>query len=241
MPLHLLSFLSSSFSNVFFCSIKKYFSLCSSDWIISIRTALRGMNFQVYKLFNLLSNSSGKILISETVFFLYFLFLCCDFSICSSVVSFFSLNYWTVSNCFKIFVCLFQGFPGGSVVKNLHANARDTGDLASIPGSRRSPWVGNGNPLQYSCLKNSMDREAWWATAHRVAKGQIRLSNWACMHAYYNISVMPECISIGYFLPLILAHIFWLFRCLIIFYYMLDTVMTCQEYTDLKNLKLHVH
>ena len=52
-----------------------------------------------------------------------------------------------------------QGFSGGSVVKNPPANARDKG---SIPGSGRSPGEGNGNPLQYSCLGNPMDRGAWW-------------------------------------------------------------------------------
>ena len=52
------------------------------------------------------------------------------------------------------------GFPGGSVVKNLPANAGDTGDMVSIPGSGRFPGGGNGNPLQYSCLENSMDRRA---------------------------------------------------------------------------------
>ena len=51
----------------------------------------------------------------------------------------------------------FEAFPGGSVVKNLPVNAGDTG---SIPGSGRSPGEGNGNPLQYSCLGNSMDRGA---------------------------------------------------------------------------------
>ena len=60
-----------------------------------------------------------------------------------------------------------KGFPGGSVVKNPPANARDAG---LIPGSGRSPGEGNGNPLQYSCLKNSMDRGAGWATVHGVAK-----------------------------------------------------------------------
>ena len=60
------------------------------------------------------------------------------------------------------------GFPSGSVVKNPPpANA---GDMGSIPGSRRSPGGGNGNPLQYYCLENPMDRKAWWATAHRVKK-----------------------------------------------------------------------
>ena len=53
------------------------------------------------------------------------------------------------------------------MVKNLPASAGDTG---SIPGSGRSPGVGNGNPLQYLCLENSMDSRAWQATVHRVAK-----------------------------------------------------------------------
>ena len=47
--------------------------------------------------------------------------------------------------------------------------AYNAGDLGSIPGSGRSPGEGNGNPLQYSCLENSMDREAWWATVHGIA------------------------------------------------------------------------
>ena len=54
-----------------------------------------------------------------------------------------------------------RGFPGDAVVKNLPADGGDTRDTGSIPGSGRSPEVGNGNPLQYSCLKNSMDRGAW--------------------------------------------------------------------------------
>ena len=63
-----------------------------------------------------------------------------------------------------------RGFPGGTVVKNLPANAGDTKDMGSIPGSGRSPGARNGNVLQYSCLENSMDRGAWWATVHGVAK-----------------------------------------------------------------------
>ena len=51
------------------------------------------------------------------------------------------------------------------------------GDLGSIPGSGRSPGEGSGNPLQYFCLENPMDRRAWWATVHGVAKSQTRLSN----------------------------------------------------------------
>ena len=61
--------------------------------------------------------------------------------------------------------------PWGSVVKNPPANARDVGDSDSIPGSRRSPGEGNGNPLQYSCLGNLMGRGAWRATVHGVTKG----------------------------------------------------------------------
>jgi len=56
------------------------------------------------------------------------------------------------------------------VVKNLPANAGDIRDAGLIPGSGRSPGGGHGNPLQYSCLENPMDREAWWATVHRVTK-----------------------------------------------------------------------
>ena len=51
--------------------------------------------------------------------------------------------------------------PGGTVVRNLPANASDARDSGSIPELGRSPGVGNGNPFQYSCLDNSMDREAW--------------------------------------------------------------------------------
>ena len=57
-------------------------------------------------------------------------------------------------------------FPGGSDFKESVCNA---GDLGSIPGSERSSGKGNGNPLQYSCLENPMDRGAWWATVHGVA------------------------------------------------------------------------
>ena len=58
------------------------------------------------------------------------------------------------------------------MVKNLPANARDIRDTRLIPGSGRSPGEGCGNPLQYSCLENPMDREDWWPTVHGVAKSQ---------------------------------------------------------------------
>ena len=60
-----------------------------------------------------------------------------------------------------------------AVVKNLSANAGDARDVGSIPGLGRGPGEEHGNPLQYSCLENSMDRGAWRATAHGVAKSQM--------------------------------------------------------------------
>ena len=68
----------------------------------------------------------------------------------------------------------FMAFPGGSAVKNAPANAGGTG---LIPESGRSPGGGNGSPLQYSCLENPMDRGAWQATVHGVAKSQTELGN----------------------------------------------------------------
>ena len=68
--------------------------------------------------------------------------------------------------CVCVYVYIYSGFPGGSVVKN-PTNAGDTG---SISGPGRSPGEKNGNPLQNSCLRNSMDRGAWWATVPGVVK-----------------------------------------------------------------------
>ena len=61
------------------------------------------------------------------------------------------------------------------MVKNLPANAGDVSDASSIPGMGRFPGGGHGNPLQYSCLENPMDRGPWWATLHGVAKSQTKL------------------------------------------------------------------
>ena len=61
-------------------------------------------------------------------------------------------------------------FPGGSDGK---APARNAGDPGSVPGPGRCPGEGNGNPLQYSCLENPMDGEAWWATVHGVAESDM--------------------------------------------------------------------
>ena len=78
--------------------------------------------------------------------------------------------YLTVKLLGHIVTC--GGFPGGVVVKNLPASAGDPRDTDSVPGSGRSPGEGNGNPLQYSSPGNPMDRGAWQATVHGVAKSQ---------------------------------------------------------------------
>ena len=65
---------------------------------------------------------------------------------------------------------LSEDFPGGTAVKNPLANTGEAGDSGLIPVLGRPPGVGNGNPFQYSCLENSMDRGAWWATLHGVAE-----------------------------------------------------------------------
>ena len=62
------------------------------------------------------------------------------------------------------------------VVKNLSVNAGDARDMGSLPGLGRFPAGGNGNPLQYSCLENPMDRGAWWAIVHGAAKSWAQLS-----------------------------------------------------------------
>ena len=61
------------------------------------------------------------------------------------------------------------------MVKNLPANAGDIRDMGSIPGLGRSPGEGNGNPLQYSCLENPMDRRAWRAVVHEVAESDMHI------------------------------------------------------------------
>ena len=68
-----------------------------------------------------------------------------------------------------------EGLPRWLSGKNLAANAGDTKDVGLIPGSGGSPEVGNGNPLQYSCLENFMDGGAWWATVHGVSKSRTQL------------------------------------------------------------------
>ena len=75
---------------------------------------------------------------------------------------------------FFVWISISDSFPGGSAGKEPACNVGDSG---SIPGSGISPGEGNGNPLQYSCLENPLNRRAWWATVHGVAKSQTQLSN----------------------------------------------------------------
>ena len=88
-----------------------------------------------------------------------------------------------------------MGFPCGSAGKESTGNA---GDLGSIPGLGRSPEGGHGNPLHCSCLENPMDRTAWWATVHGVAKSQTQLSDftftmwWSLLKLMSIESVMPS-------------------------------------------------
>ena len=90
-----------------------------------------------------------------------------------------------------------RGLPSGSVVKYLPANAGDPRDMGSIPGSGRSSGGGNGNPLQYSCLRN-MDRGAWQVTVLGSQKSQMQLSDWATVKAQRQIrfGLIPTCSSL---------------------------------------------
>ena len=90
------------------------------------------------------------------------------------MVELYTLNCMVI--CMHIFIefylnkAVYWSFPGGTVVKNPPTNAGDTRDTGWIPGLGRSPSVGNGNALQYYCLGNPMDRGAWQAIIHGVAK-----------------------------------------------------------------------
>ena len=85
-------------------------------------------------------------------------------------------------NLYLPLFCAILGFPGGSVVKNPSTNV---GDVDSIPGLGRFPGGGNGNPFQYSCLENPIDRGGWQAMVHRVTKSQTWLNDW--IHTYISI------------------------------------------------------
>ena len=91
----------------------------------------------------------------------------------------------SVCVCVCVCVCVW-GFPGGSVVKHPPANA---GDMSSIPKFRRSPEEGNGNPLHYSCLENSVGRGSWRATVHGISQARILYIYSVCVYTYIYIYI----------------------------------------------------
>ena len=92
------------------------------------------------------------------------------------------------SNCFAWIQLAQPSFPSDSDGEKSACNA---GDPSSIPGSGRSPGEGNGNPLQYSCLENHLDRGAWQAAVHGVARSWTWLSSWTHTHTHTHTSVKP--------------------------------------------------
>ena len=88
-------------------------------------------------------------------------------------------------------------FLSGSAVEESAFSEGDTGDAGSIHGLRRSPGEGNGNPVQYSCLRNRLDRGAWWARVQKVTKSQ---EDWATKHTYFAKSTLFVPIPLWYVL-----------------------------------------
>ena len=85
--------------------------------------------------------------------------------------------HFLIMKSFKLTMLRFRAFQVALVVRNLPANEGDIRDTGSIPGSGRSPEGGHGNPLQYYCLGNPMDKGAWWDKTHGVAKTRTQLSD----------------------------------------------------------------
>ena len=117
-----------------------------------------------------------------------------------------------------------KGF-GFSVVKNLPANAGDAGDTSLIPGLGRFPGEGNGSPLQYSCLKNSMDRGTWWATFHGFAKSWTQLSThthaafWAMLGDNRGNRINTVSMLRAYFRYFVKKYTWYCFEVIIQFWY----------------------
>ena len=102
-----------------------------------------------------------------------------------------SWNWWNTNT---------EGFPGGTVVKNPPANARDARHAGSIPGSGKSLGAGNGNPFQCSWLGNPMDRGAWGGAVHGVTKSRVRLSDWTELNLAQGVIVVIKLFLNSYIL-----------------------------------------
>ena len=149
-----------------------FWILCSFDLLVSSCTKIRVVfdsNFNWYYVF-IPPFRAGPTSLFFT--FKYFLVFFVSFVFVKFILSYFQTLYSFGGNYHTLWNM--TGFPSSSAVKNPPANAEDVG---SIPGLARSPWEGNGNPLQYSCLENSMDIGAWWAVVHGVSKSQSQLSD----------------------------------------------------------------
>ena len=106
---------------------------------------------------------------------------------------------------------MIYGLPQWLSGKESACNAGDVGDVGSIPGSGRSPGGGHGNPLQYPCLENPMDRGAYWATVHGVAKSRTRLSDFH-FHSAADMNMLSEYLLVGWSSELTLYIIPWQLR-----------------------------
>ena len=114
---------------------------------------------------------------SVCVYYTYLLIL-----VFSTQFSLYVLSLWLLNGCkFIPHSLAYWASQEALVVKNLPASARDARDMSSSPGSRRSPGGGHGNPLQYWCLENPMNRGAWRATGRGVTKSQTQLQ-WFSTH-----------------------------------------------------------
>ena len=111
---------------------------------------------------------------------------CCVSFRCSTSESV-SVTYIYIYVYMYVYTHTHMRSPGGSGSKE---SACNVGDLSSIPGSGRSPGKENGNPVQYSCMENTMDRRAWQATVHRVTKSQTQLSDFTfiyiCVYPHFS-------------------------------------------------------
>ena len=123
-----------------------------------------------------------KKLYWNTAMFIYFSIVYGHFSAIWESWVFSTETKWLASKNIYCLLPFTKGLPRWSVVNNQSANAGDVRDVGLIPGLGRSPGVGNGNPLQCSCLKIPMDRGALWSTDHGVAKSKTQLMDWEHTH-----------------------------------------------------------